>query len=97
MTTTTLVIATTVKAAVAIGRQLAGATRAIPASPHTIRDYGAARGLVVDAILIDQAIWPLADDVTHHLDVLRMMGAPMLLWPTGDPAPERAAAAALTA
>lgn len=73
-----ILIADTVQRAHSLADQFYGTHRVIPTSVRSIRHYGAARGFAdVDAILVDENVWPIPDDIADKL--LAYCIAPQLL------------------
>ncbi|WP_230021955.1 hypothetical protein [Mycolicibacterium mageritense] len=72
-----IVIADTLRHARQIAAQRG---HAIAASPRSIKSYHATRGICVSEILVDDSVWPLADDVLaelapHRAPIVRLSAA----------------------
>lgn len=67
---TTVVIAATDTLARQRAKQ-AGITKPVTMSPHSIKHYGASRGIVAALVLVDDSALPLDDHTLEHIALMR--------------------------
>lgn len=67
---TVVLIAATVTRAEQVAKQ-AGITRPVTMSPHSMRHYGAGRGIAADLVLVDDSALPLDDQTLETVALMR--------------------------